>query len=166
MIFANIKLLPGEDPERLKSLGLKVINSRPRHRADGQASPCPPKLAQPCAAFDGCRCQIYAERPRCCREFDCSLLGSVKAGRLRPAAALGIIRDALEKTSKVRKLLQTLGDADEAAPLAARFRRTAKRLEAAAPDNQTAEVYGQLTLAFHDLNLLLSGAFYPGSSLP
>ena len=90
------------------------------------------------------------------------LLKSVKAGRTEPAAALRIIRAAHQRAEKVRRLLRELGDADETLALGARFRRTARRLDQAGLDESTADTYGQLTLAVHDLNLLLSEAFYPG----
>jgi hypothetical protein len=36
------------------------------------------------------------------------------------------------------------------------------RLEAGLRDDETAEVFSRLTLAVHDLNVLLGDAFYPG----
>jgi hypothetical protein len=156
VIFANLALQPGDDAARLRSLGLPVCNSHSALR--------PPHLAQPCAAFDGCRCRIYADRPQYCLQFECVLLQSAKAGRTAPAAALRIIRTARERADKVRRLLHALGDADEQLPLSARFRRTGKRLKEHELDEETADTYGQLTLAVHDLNLLLGDAFYPGST--
>ncbi len=38
------------------------------------------RLRQPCACFDGA-CTIYPERPSACREFDCRVLQTVRAGR-------------------------------------------------------------------------------------
>jgi len=156
VIFANLALQPGDDSARLRSLGLPVCNSRSALR--------PPHLAQPCAAFDGCRCRVYSERPQYCREFECVLLKSVKAGGTETAAALRIIRTARERADKVHRLLRALGDSDEQLPLSARFRRTGKRLQERDLDEETADTYAQLTLAVHDLNLLLGGAFYPGTS--
>jgi hypothetical protein len=121
-------------------------------------------MNQPCAAFDGCRCRVYADRPQYCREFECVLLKSVKAGRTEPAAGLGIIRTARERAEKVRRLLDALGDTEEQLPLSARFRHTSKRLKERDLDEETADTYAQLTLAVHDLNLLLGDAFYPGSA--
>jgi len=63
----------------------------------------------------------------------------------------------------VRRLLRRLGDRDETLALGRRFPRIARRLQQAAPDPATARTYGELTLAFHDLNCLLSQAFYPGA---
>ena len=156
MIFANLALQPGDEAGRLRALGLPVCSSHSTLR--------PPHLAQPCGAFDGCRCRVYADRPHYCREFECALLHSVKAGRTDHGAAVRIIRTARERAEKVRRLLHALGDTDEQLPLSARFRRTGKRLKEHELSEDDAEAYGQLTLAVHDLNLLLSEAFYPGST--
>ena len=158
VIFANVALRTGDDAARLRLLGLPVCTPPSKLR--------PPHLSQPCAAFDGCRCRVYAARPQYCRQFECVLLKSVQAGRTEPAAALSIILTARERADKVRRLLSTLGDTDEQFPLSARFRRTGKRLKEHDLDEETADLYAQLTLAVHDLNLLLGDAFYPGSTRP
>ena len=156
VIFANVGLRPSDDAERLRLLGLPVSTPHFKLR--------PPHLAQPCAAFDGCGCRAYADRPQYCREFECVLLKSVKAGRTDPAAALRIIRTARDRADKVRRHLCALGDMDEQLPLSARFRHAGKRLKERDLDEETADTYAQLTLAVHDLNLLLGDAFYPGSA--
>ena len=156
VIFANVGLRRGDDAARLRSLGQPVCTPHSALR--------PPHLAQPCAAFDGCRCRVYADRPQYCLQFECVLLQSVKAGRTAAVAALRIIRTARERADQVRRLLHALGDTDEQLPLSARFRRTGKRLQEHELDEETADTYGQLTLAVHDLNLLLGDAFYPGST--
>jgi uncharacterized protein len=156
VIFANLALQPSDGAERLRSLGLPVCHSHSALR--------PPHLTQPCAAFDGCRCRVYADRPKYCRQFECVLLQSVKADQTEPAAALRIIRTARARAEKVLRLLRALGDTDEQLPLSARFRRMGKRLKEQEVDKETADTYGQLTLAVHDLNLLLGDAFYPGST--
>ena len=156
VIFANVGLRPGDDATRLRSLGLPIATPQSKLRL--------PHLVQPCAAFDGCRCRVYADRPQYCREFECVLLKSVKAGHTERSAALRIIGTARERADKVRRLLCALDDTDEHLPLSARFRRTGKRLRESDWDEETADVYAQLTLAVHDLNLLLGDAFYPGST--
>jgi Fe-S-cluster containining protein len=156
VIFANVGLRLGDDAARLHALGLPVCTPHSKLR--------PPHLNQPCAAFDGCRCRVYADRPQYCREFECVLLKSVKAGRTEPATAMRIVRTARDRAEKVRRLLGALGDTDEQLPLSARFRRTGKRMKERNLDEETADTYAQLTLAVHDLNLLLSDAFYPGSA--
>ncbi len=154
VIFADVRLQPADDAGRLRSLGLPVGRSHATAR--------PVRLAQPCAAFDGCRCRVYSERPRHCVEFDCLLLKNVKAGRLTEAAALCLIREARKRADAVHTLLRELNDADEDRALSVRFKRTRKRLETTNLDDDIADRYGRLTLAVHDLNLLIQDAFYPG----
>ncbi len=90
------------------------------------------------------------------------MLQRVRAGKLSHLAACKITGDAIGRVRKTTALLQELGDTDEHLPLAARFRRTAGRLEDIGMDKATTEVYGRLTLAMHDLSFLLSEEFYPG----
>jgi Fe-S-cluster containining protein len=153
VIFADLQLQPGDDAERLRSLGLPVSKPLGPRR--------PPRLTQPCDALEGCRCRVYAERPVYCRQFECVLLQNVQAGRTQTAEALRIIATARDRAEKVRRLLRALDDADERVALSARFRRTTTRLKAMDLTEETAEIYGQLTLAVHDLNLLIGDAFYP-----
>ncbi len=118
------------------------------------------RLLQPCAAFDGCRCRIYASRPEYCRRFECLLLKKLQNGVVTRIAAERLISLARRKTAVVEKLLQALGQTD-AIGLADRFRALTKRLERQPPDPKTSELYGRLTLAFHELNVLLQEQFYP-----
>jgi len=149
VIFADVRLQRGDRAEHLKALGLPVTGFRPAG------------FAQPCAALEGCRCRIYPDRPRYCREFDCLLLKRFKAGKIGGRAAHQLVATARGQAERVQELLIRLGERDDKAPLATRFRRTAKRLEQVAQSDQTAETYGELTLAYHDLSLLLSESFYP-----
>jgi hypothetical protein len=88
------------------------------------------------------------------------LLTSVASGAVEKKAALSIIRRARDQADKVWHLLRELGDTDEDLALKTRFERTTKRLEQNGWDGQTASLYGQLTLALHALNVLLSESFY------
>jgi Fe-S-cluster containining protein len=155
VIFADVELQPIE----FKCLKFKVQIPATR-RENGQ--PAVAKLPQPCAAFDGCRCRIYAERPTYCRQFECLLLKNVQAGRVERASASRIIRTARERAEKVCVLLRELGDTDEQSALSLRFQRAAKRYEKAPLSDRKADTYADLTLAVHDLNMLISEAFYPG----
>ena len=154
VIFADVQLMPDDNPARLKSLGLPVA---PGSKSREQKL----KFPQPCVAFDGCRCRIYGDHPKYCREFECLLLQSVNAGDVDAESALRIIRSARLRSEKVRKLLRELGDTDEHIALSLRFRRMKQRFEANVPDHEAAEIFGRLTLAVHDLNVLLSRSFYP-----
>jgi Fe-S-cluster containining protein len=152
VIFADVQLQPTE-VQTLKSRvqGLASLGK------SGQV-----KLPQPCAAFDGCRCRIYSERPKYCRQFECLLLKNVQAGRLGRAAASQTVRTAKERAEKVRALLRELGDGDEQSALSLRFQRVAKRFEKSPLTARKAAIYADLTVAHHDLNMLLSQVFYPG----
>jgi len=154
VIFADVKLQPNDDPVRLRSCGLPISRD--------QSGNGTPRFTQPCAALDGCRCQIYPDRPKYCREFECALLKRVKGGKLGVVAALRTIGVARGKADRVRRLLGRLGDTDEKLALSLRFQRTAKRLEQVGLDEETADGYGRLTLAVHDLTFLLAAAFHPG----
>jgi Fe-S-cluster containining protein len=155
VIFAHGQLLPADDAVRLQVLGLRLKeNSKLEIRN--------PKFRQPCAAFDGCRCKIYFERPQYCRQFDCLLLKSVKEGRTKTTEAVHTIKKARRSADKIKKLLRQLGDIDEQVALSLRFRRTQKRMEAGKLSSENATVFGDLTLAMHSLNMLLAEKFYPG----
>ena len=156
VIFARGQLQPEDDVVRLQSLGLKLLPTR-NSKLETR------KFHQPCAAFDGCRCNIYADRPKYCGAFECLLLKSVKAGEMETAAALRIIQTARRRVARVKKILGELGDADEGVALSLRFRRMQRRFETGVATEENTDLYGDLTLAVHDLNMLLSGAFYPGS---
>src|ERR1041385_9245230 len=87
VIFADGQLQPEDNAARLRELGLKFTatqNSKLKTQ----------NFLQPCAAFGGCRCNIYSERPKYCRQFECLLLKNVKAGNIETVAARQIIRTA------------------------------------------------------------------------
>ncbi len=154
VIFADVKLQPG-DAQKLIARGLPLPHATPARAK--------PRLPQPCPAYDCSRCTVYEDRPTYCRQFDCLLLKSVKDRKTSPAAALQIIRKARRHVERVKELLRNLGDTDESAALALRFKRTARRLEKGGLDKNSAELFGELTLSFHELNCILSDRFYPGS---
>ena len=153
VIFADVQLQPRDNAAKLRALGLAFPPNR-------QSAIANRKFQQPCTAFEGCRCRIYSDRPTYCREFECLLLKSVKAGHTDIDEARRIIRSALRRVKKVKRLLRALGDTDETLALGKRFRRMKRKLESIHLDDETAEKFGDLTLAFHDLNVLLSEAFY------
>ena len=180
MIFTDVRLQAGDDLERLKVLGLAITKSEGRNPRTEQHEKGPlvglaegspkseirnPRFTQPCAALEGCRCRIYAERPTYCRQFECLLLKSVKAGQTQRADALRTIRRARSRAEKVRVLLRTLGDGDEHLALSARFRRVKRRMDKGELGSGMAGAYGELTLAVQDLNVVLSEGFYPGDGL-
>ena len=153
VIFADVELRPEDDAVKLQALGLAFLSNRKSPIVNR-------KFQQPCTAFEGCRCRIYSDRPIYCREFECLLLKSVKAGHTEIAEARRIIRSALQRVKKVKRLLQALGDADETLALGKRFRRMQRKLETSPLDAEAAQKFGELTLAIHGLNILLSEKFY------
>jgi len=150
VLFKDVELQPGDDAQRLRSLGLPVRNARmakglPNSKRETRNA----KFPQPCAALcDGNRCRIYAERPARCREFECALFKSVAVGGTELVAALKTVRATLRRADRVRRLLRLLGDIDEHLPLSLRFKRTRKRLESGGFDDASAEAFGELTLGF------------------
>jgi Fe-S-cluster containining protein len=167
VIFAGVRLEPEDDAGLLRSLGLPVAPAGTGSRRGGrgrgdQSTADRPGFRQPCAALKGCRCRIYADRPKYCREFECRLLKNMQAGRLEKTSARRVIRATLGRVEEVRRLLLELGDADDARALSLRFRRVKKRLESASADPESAEIFSRLTLAVHGLNLCLGESFYPG----
>ena len=149
VLFKDVELQPGDSATILRTIGLPVSKSGVQ------------KFPQPCAALEGCSCRIYAARPVRCREFECALLKSVAAGKTEVPAALRGIREAQKRTEKVRQLLRASGDVDESLALSLRFKRTQRRLESTSFPDAAADTFGELTLAVHDLNLLLREKFYP-----
>ena len=161
VLFKDVELQANDDGAKLAALGLPLSQpGRPRAVKTLQ----PIRFPQPCAALDiNCRCRIYSDRPRRCREFECAVFKAVEAGKLESKAALRTIRTALQRADRVRQLLRELGDREETLALSLRFKRMRRRLELGTADEDTAETYSRLTLAVHDLNLLLRAQFYPGA---
>lgn len=159
VLFKDVELQPGDDALKLTAFGLALSKFRkPKAKSQNYRFP------QPCAALEGCSCRVYADRPLRCRQFDCALLQSFAASEIEVAPALRLIRRTVEGAEKVRRLLRAAGDTDEHLSLSLRFRRTQRRLESLHLDDDTAEIFGQLTLAVHDLNLRLRQHFYPAAS--
>jgi len=167
VLFKDVELQPGDVATKLKVLGLPIKDGPARRKAvtksAGAATAVKQRFPQPCAALcaDN-RCEVYANRPSRCREFECALLKAASAGRIETSQALRHIRAARRRADAVLQLLRALGDNSEHLPLSRRFRNTRRRVESAPLDDETADLYGQLTLAVHDLNLLLALEFYPG----
>lgn len=112
MLFADVELRRGDDPERLQALGVKLFAKGGKRR-----------FSQPCQCFDGKLCRIYADRPERCRTFECRLLMRVMAGERTPEAARRSIVAAGKAVDHVRRLVRELGDRDETAPLSRRYAR-------------------------------------------
>jgi Fe-S-cluster containining protein len=110
-LFADVELRRGDDPRRLRKLGLDVLQKTKTKLA----------FTQRCACFDGRHCKIYADRPNRCRLFECGLLQQVRSGQMTAATALKQIQQARALADKVRRLLAESGQLDEAMALAHRY---------------------------------------------
>lgn len=162
VIFADVHLQPGDLPEQLRKAGLPLKPFGKKSSVPhASASELKCKFNQPCSAFEG-RCRIYAIRPQHCREFECALLKGVNAGNVERTKAERVIQTAHRRAEKVRKLLRQMGEQSESLALSKRFQRVQKRMISEPFDDTMAETFGDLTLAVHDLNVLLSDVFYPG----
>jgi hypothetical protein len=151
VLFGDVKLQPGDDPTRLRALGLPV-----RNRA----------FRQPCMQWQDCRCAIYSERPAHCRKFECLLLKQVTAKRLSPGQAREIIRRAQKKLAGIGELLSALGEAEQSYDLRARYRRITRVAEVRKLSSEHAAVYSRLTIEFHQLDRLLRERFYDETDSP
>ena len=167
VIFADVRLQPGDNAERLRALALRLTATRSRKgNSSGRSANAQPvwKLKQPCDALEECRCRIYSNRPDHCRRFECALLKKVHRGERTGAEALRIIRSARRRVAGVKRLLVKSGDQDETVPLKKRFQKLQARLESGTANAEAATHFSELTLAVHDLNLILSREFYPGDA--
>jgi uncharacterized protein len=147
-LFADVELRAGDDPKRLKKLGLTIEKKTATKLA----------FAQPCACFDGKLCQIYADRPKRCGLFECGLLKRVGQGAMTPAEALKKIRETKKRADGVRMLLRELGQRDEAMALTHRYSEAmSAAVDMSKPDE--AERRGELMLAVNDLMQRLQREF-------
>ena len=155
-LFKDVQVAGARDRDRLAAWGVRLQPASGRSTA-------PTRLPQPCQALDGCTCRVYPDRPSRCRDFECLLFKSVLQGKTGERAAGRIVRTAVQRRDRVRGLLAELGDQDSGAALSIRFRRMRERFERGGEqDAGRLGLFGDLTMAVHDLNLALSQAFYPG----
>jgi len=166
VLFRDVELQPGDDAGKLKALGMPVRSKAQNSKLKVQTG----KFNQPCTALGtDCRCRIYVDRPSRCRSFECALLLEVIAGETEVEPALKLIRSTRRKADKVLKLMRDIGDTNEAVSFSVRFRKLRQRFEAGDIEDLLAQqseeelfdLYGQLTLAVHDLNGVLAEKFYP-----
>lgn len=152
-LFDNVRLGPGDDAKKLKTLGLPVSVSLAKTPVTF--------FRQPCAALCADRtCRLYADRPVQCRTFECGVFKDAQAGRIESASALRLVKQARRRADKIRRLLRKLGDTEETLPLSERFRRTKRRMESGLADENAAHTFAELGLAVHALNLLAHDKFY------
>lgn len=150
-LFGDVRLGPTEDSDALSALGLK-LNARGSIRS----------LKQPCPALKGTRCEAYAVRPCHCQQFECRLFQSVQSGETTLERAQVAIRATQKQANKIRRQMSHLEGAKESGArqdLRQRFTRLARRMETSTPTPEDAALFGELTLAFHRLNVRLRKFF-------
>jgi hypothetical protein len=147
-LFADVELHKGDDPERLRKLGLLLQQKTKTKLA----------FPQPCSCFDGKLCKIYADRPGRCRLFQCGLLKRVESGDLAVPAALKKISEARARAEKVRALLRLSGQHDERMALTHRYGE-AMRAPVDLSDESNADQHGELMLAVSGLMQMLEKDF-------
>lgn len=151
-LFADVELRTGDNPKRLKRLGLTLEK---KGKTKGKTKLA---FAQPCACFDGKLCKIYHDRPKRCRLFECGLLKRVEAGEITAKAALNKISDAKQRAGQVHELLRLLGQRDERVPMTHRY-AAAMNAPVDLTDDQNTERHGELMLAVNDLMTMLQRDF-------
>jgi Fe-S-cluster containining protein len=147
-LFADVELRAGDDPKRLRKLGLTLERKGKTKLA----------FAQPCACFDGKLCGIYGDRPKRCRLFECGLLKKVSTGEMTAPAALKKIATAKKRAAQVRELLRASGQRDEAMPLTHRYTEVMAAAMDLSDETDT-ERRGELMLAVNELMQLLQRDF-------
>jgi hypothetical protein len=148
-----VQLRTDDDETGLRSLGLQIECSL----RSGVS-----KLIQPCAAHEGIQCRIYSARPQYCREFECALLKNVCSGRVKKSAGLRTIRQAKEKLAAINDFLVELGNNDATVSHRLRFKQVSREIKQKGASQGQAALFGELTVAVHQMNLLLAKSFYPG----
>ncbi len=152
-LFDNVRRGPDDSAKKAKELGLPVTMSRARIPIAF--------FRQPCRALCSDRaCRLYEDRPEQCRTFECGVFKKTQADQITLANGLRLVKQARRKADKVRRLLRKLGDTDESRPLGARFRRMQRNLEAGADDEAAGDLFAELGLAMHKLDLLAHEKFY------
>jgi Fe-S-cluster containining protein len=141
VLFADVELRAGDNEKQLAQLGLRVEKKGRSKLA----------FAQPCACFDGTLCNIYEDRPRRCRTFECGLLKRVQAGELETDAALIKISKAKRRVEKVRERLRQLGQKDEQLALVKRYAEAMSAPIDLSKEEADSERRGELMLAYDEL---------------
>ncbi|MDR3403947.1 MAG: YkgJ family cysteine cluster protein [Chthoniobacter sp.] len=153
VMFHIVRLQPGDSPKELSALGLKL------KRRKGENY-----IYQPCPAFCGSHCSIYAARPERCRLFACRQLQEVVAGTITEAAALEKIREAQRRVAEVEALLEKAGRTNVKRALFKRYEKIMAVPVDVISDPAGVELRSELTRLMHELDTFLDEGFRPGPS--
>jgi Fe-S-cluster containining protein len=141
VLFADVELRAGDNAKQLAQLGLRL-----EKKGRGKLA-----FAQPCACFDGTLCNIYGDRPKRCRTFECGLLKRVQAGELEADAALKTISKTRRRVEKVRGLLRRLGQKDGQLALIKSYAEAMSAPIDLSKTEKDSERRGELMLAYDEL---------------
>jgi Fe-S-cluster containining protein len=149
IMFHRVRLQPSDSPKELAALGLKLKRKRGEHY-----------LLQPCPAFQGTHCSIYASRPERCRLFECRQLQRVNAGEITEAMALEKIREVKRRVGEVSDLLDQADETTDAKkPLMKRCEKALADPFDPGTDGETPELQRRLALAMQELDTMLDKEF-------
>lgn len=143
VIFSDVSLRPC-DLKAVAASGLSVRKNR---------------LPQPCPAFDGKLCRIYAQRPGPCQKFNCRLVQQMEAGTLTAPEALRRIGAAKALVNAVESVLGELGQTDTALPLSHRFSNVMAEPLDLSGDDRVLRLRRQLAIAVERLAKRLARDF-------
>jgi uncharacterized protein len=149
VLFADAELRRGDDAKRLAELGLPI-----ERKGRGKLA-----FAQPCTCFDGRLCNIYDDRPKRCRTFECGLLKRVQAGELDASNALKIISQTKRQVENMRERLRQLGQKDEQLALVKRYAEAMSATIDLSEQETDSQRRGELMLAFDELMRQLQNNF-------
>jgi Fe-S-cluster containining protein len=136
VLFGDVEVQRADKPRLLAAQGVELF-AKSRKQA----------FNQPCACFDGALCNIYHDRPRRCRTFDCRQVQLVQAGKTTVAAARKSIREAKQRSDEVLRLVRALGDTNETLPLNRRYAVIMAQPMDLAGDEVHLELRGELMMA-------------------
>lgn len=141
VLFADVRLQPGEDVDGFRVLGLPV-------RRRGKIC----VFSQPCAALKpNGQCGVYEDRPGMCRQFECGVLKRLTSGRLEEAEALSLIRRTRKLVAGVQSLLEACGNSDAGKPLTKRYQKIMRQPIDLSAGDEAGDRRGELMLAVHAL---------------
>ena len=151
VLFHTVLLQPSDSAKALAALGLKL-----KKRKNGKNY-----ILQPCPAFRGSHCSIYAARPERCRLFECRQLRQVAAGEISEATALETIRDTLRRVGEITDLVEgsVTGGSNPKRPLSKRCEMAMAEPLHATSDPAAVELRQRFTRAIRELDELLDREF-------
>ena len=145
VMFHTVRLQPEDSAKELAAMGLKLKRKKGANY-----------LIQPCPAFRGSHCSIYAARPERCRLFECRQLKRVAAGKITEAMALAKIREVQRLVEEVNGLLEATGGTNAKRPLS---KRCEKAMAEPAMDDAAAQLQSRIASAMRELDALLDRDF-------